>query len=100
LRFLWFYQVQSIWLVETTWIGLAGFRSKTAYDAGVSLDCVTKYAMAQAVAAVPSLPPGVSPASEKNSVSDYSGRRHHGCGAFLNDSLNVIDFILCMCMQP
>jgi hypothetical protein len=65
LRFLWFYQVQSIWLVETTWIGLAGFRPKTACDAGVSLDCVTKYAMAQAVAAVPSLPPGVSPASEK-----------------------------------
>jgi hypothetical protein len=36
----------------------------------------------------------------KNSFSDYSGRRHLECGAFLNDSLNVIDFILCMCMQP
>jgi hypothetical protein len=39
-------------------------------------------------------------ASEKNSCNDYSGRRHLECGAFLNDSLNVIEFIPGMQKQP
>jgi len=88
MRVLPFYQVQFGLLDETSLLGHAGFRPKTALRDHVSRRKHRPRPLRHvSLSRLVRIGPGVG----KNSFSEYSSRRHYGAGYA---SLNVIDFFL------